>query len=483
MLRPDIREKYNVDIGIECHVQLKTKSKLFCACGNDAREAEPNTLVCEICLGFPGTLPYLNEQAVWLAIRAGLALNGEIAKITKFDRKNYFYPDLPKGYQITQFDQPIVGKGHVDVPLGESTFTVGITRAHMEEDAGKLVHPPAKDYSLVDLNRAGTPLLEIVSEPDIHSPAEAKAYARELHNIMRYAEVSEVDLYYGNMRFDVNTSVRLKDSKKLGTRTETKNLNSFRNVERAAEFEIERQIELLEKGEVIKQETRGWDDAKGKTTSQRSKEEADEYRYFPEPDLPPLVITENMLTKAKKELPATPREIRKELSKDGIAGDVIETLLDRPTFLDAVREVAKTTGKKHVVRVANWIKNDINNYINEPDAPEKFHLTHQKLIRLSELVEDKKLSSTNAKEVLRELVFTNKAVDEITNEKNLLQVSDSGAIEKIVDTVIKNNEKAVADYRAGNENSLKYLVGQVMRESKGQANPSIARELLLKKLK
>lgn len=483
MLKPEVRNKYQVDIGIECHVQLKTKSKLFCSCGNDAREAEPNTLVCEICLGLPGTLPYLNEQAVWLAIRAGLALNGKIAKFTKFDRKNYFYPDLPKGYQITQFDQPIVGKGHVDVPMGDSTFTVGITRAHMEEDAGKLVHPPAKDYSLVDLNRAGTPLLEIVSEPDIHSPAQAKAYTQELHKIMRYADVSEVDLYYGNMRFDVNTSVRLKGAKKLGTRTEAKNLNSFRNVERAAEFEIERQIELLEKGESIKQETRGWDDAKGKTTSQRSKEEADEYRYFPEPDLPPLVITEAMLTKVREELPPTPSEIRKELSKDGIADDVIETLLDRPTFLDTVREVAKETDKKHVVRVANWIKNDINNFINEPDAPENFDLTHQNLIELSELVEDKKLSSTNAKEVLRELVFTNKSVDEITKERNLLQVSDSGAIEKIVDTVIKNNEKAVVDYRAGNENSLKFLVGQVMRESKGQANPSMAQELLLTKLK
>lgn len=479
MLKTEIRDKYQVDIGIECHVQLKTKSKLFCSCGNDAREAEPNTLVCEICLGFPGTLPYLNEQAVWLSIRAGLALNGEIAKFTKFDRKNYFYPDLPKGYQITQFDQPIVGKGHVDVPLGDSTFKVGITRAHMEEDAGKLVHPPTKDYSLVDLNRAGTPLLEIVSEPDIHSPAQAKAYAQELHNIMRYADVSEVDLYYGNMRFDVNTSVRLKGAKKLGTRTETKNLNSFRNVERAAEFEIERQIELLEKGEKITQETRGWDDAKGKTTSQRSKEEADEYRYFPEPDLPPLRIAEDMIRKIEKTMPMLPKQIRKNLQEAGIDAATSEVILSNPADVELL---ATVQDKVHLAGLVKYLTGKIRAYRNEnPDK--QITINPDVLIELFQMSQTGKIGSSAADDIIVAIIETGKRPADIAKEKNLIQVSDISAIEKIVDTAIKNNEKAVADYRAGNENSLKFLVGQVMKESKGQANPSMAQELLLKKLK
>src|SRR3990167_7357823 len=282
-------DKYVPVIGIETHVQLKTKTKLFCSCNNDARGAEPNTYVCPVCLGLPGSLPYLNETAIKLALRIGVALNAKIAKLTKFDRKNYFYPDLPKGYQISQYDEPIVGQGYVELPCNGKR--IGVERAHLEEDAGKLLHEA--DNSLLDLNRAGTPLVEIVSEPDIASPAEAKEYAQELYNIIRYAQVSDVDLYHGNMRFDVNVSVREKGGE-LGTRTETKNLNSFRAVEKAAEYEIKRQTELLNKGEQIVQETRGWDEAKGKTTSQRGKEEAHDYRYFPEPDIPPVDITADM---------------------------------------------------------------------------------------------------------------------------------------------------------------------------------------------
>ena len=277
MITEDVLAEYTATIGIECHVQLKTKTKLFAAVGNDAREAPPNTLVSHICFGLPGALPVLNKEAIYLATKAAFALGTEPERFSKFDRKHYFYPDLPKGYQISQYDEPIITKGEITIELDGEPKKIGITRAHLEEDAGKSTHPAGADYSLVDLNRAGTPLLEIVSEPDMHTSAEAKAYARELYLRMKYAGVSEANLYYGNMRFDVNVSVSKTDE--LGTRSETKNLNSFRSVEKAVDYEIRRQIERLEKGEKIVQETRGWDDAKQKTFSQRSKENADDYRY------------------------------------------------------------------------------------------------------------------------------------------------------------------------------------------------------------
>jgi len=288
MVSPEIRSKYTATIGIECHVQLKTATKLFAAIGNDAREAEPNTLVSPICFGLPGTPPVLNKEAVHLAMRAAFALGTEPQKFSYFERKHYFYPDLPMGYQISQLGQPIVVGGSVAVDVDGTSKTVRINRVQMEADAGKSTHPTGKDYSLVDLNRAGTPLLEIVSEPDMHSAAEAKAYARELYLRMRYADVSDCNLYYGNMRFDVNVSVSTTDQ--FGTRTETKNINSFRAVEKTVEYEINRQIEVLEKGEHVVQETLGWDDAKQRTFTQRTKENAEDYRYMPEPDIPPIVL-------------------------------------------------------------------------------------------------------------------------------------------------------------------------------------------------
>ncbi len=298
--------RYETVIGIECHVQLATKSKLFCACDNDSREAKPNTNVCPVCLGFPGALPVLNGAAVEFALKAGHALHSydDAQEFhSKFDRKNYFYPDSPKNYQITQFDEPIIGKGYVEFPLDGKIIRKNVNRAHLEGDAGKLVHPPGANYSLVDLNRSDTPLLEIVSEPDMHSAAEAKAYAQELYKLMRHNGVSDADLYYGNMRFDVNVSLRLIGSDQLGTRTETKNLNSFRAVAGVVEYETKRQAALLDQGQKIIQETRGWDENKNATFSQRSKEEAQDYRYFPEPDLPPLVITKKMLEEAKNKMP------------------------------------------------------------------------------------------------------------------------------------------------------------------------------------
>jgi len=471
VISQEIIDSYEVVIGIECHVQLATQTKLFCGCDNDAREAEPNTRVCPVCLGMPGTLPVLNAEAVNLAIRAGLALNGEIGRITNFDRKNYFYPDLPKGYQITQFDLPIVGKGEIDVPLNGKTFKVGITRAHMEEDAGKLTHPAGKDYSLVDLNRAGTPLLEIVSEPDMRSAAEAKAYAQELYNLMRYAKVSDVDLYYGNMRFDVNVSVRRQGATEFGTRTETKNLNSFKAIERSVEYEVKRQIELLEKGEKIVQETRGWDENKQKTISQRTKEDAHDYRYFPEPDVPPVVVTDEMMDKAQAELPALPPELRAKLREIGLPEGDIETLIARPELLEKFFEAIRDIDPKSSKRIANWL-------VNEEVESEVVIPNPVRLAELSAMVEDGKLSSTNAKEIYREIYVRDVDPEQLATERNLIQSNDTDAMEALVAQVIAENPSVVEEYKSGKQQVLGFLIGAVMKASKGQANPGIVSKLL-----
>jgi aspartyl-tRNA(Asn)/glutamyl-tRNA(Gln) amidotransferase subunit B len=353
--------QYIPTIGIECHVQLKTKTKLFSGADNDARGKAPNTVVNAVDFGLPGVLPFLNQEAVELAIRAGIVLNAEIAQHSRFDRKHYFYPDLPKGYQITQLDKPTVGKGFIEVPRSDgSTFNVRITRAHMEEDAGKLTHPAGADYSLVDLNRAGTPLIEIVSEADMHSASEAKAFAKELYLLMTYAGVTYGDLYHGNMRFDVNVSVAKKGSSQLGTRTETKNLNSFRSVERAVEYEVKRQIDLLEKGEKIKQETRGWHDAKQKTFSQRSKEEAEDYRYFPDADIPPVVLMPDDIERVKNTIPKLPPAYRAEWKSLNLDSSVVTSLLASRQSAHAVSEVQKHAGDDAAKRVAHWLASSIS---------------------------------------------------------------------------------------------------------------------------
>ncbi len=473
---------YEAVIGIETHVQLRTKTKLFCACLNVSGELEPNTVTCPICMGLPGTLPVLNEQAVHQALKVGLAINGTIARTTKFDRKNYFYPDLPKGYQISQYDEPIIGAGEITITVNGKPRYIKVTRAHLEEDAGKLMHPEGADYSLLDLNRAGTPLMEIVSEPDMRSAGEAKAYAQELYLIMRYAGVSDVDLYLGNMRFDVNVSVRKRGTKELGTRTETKNLNSFRSIEKAVDYETSRQVELLEKGGTITQETRGWDDAKGKTISQRSKEEAHDYRYFPEPDLPPLAISEAMIQKAYADLPQLPREVRAELKKSGIGTDQIEVLVSQPALaaLQLELKAESATDKK---RIANWLVGEVRRLTSEQFDWEQFWLDGTRLVALSKLVSEGKLSSTGAKTVLTEMMKDKADPIVLAGKFNLLQVSDNAAIAKLAQKVIDANPQAVADYKSGNQNSLQFLVGQLMKESKGQANPQLARELLEKHLK
>ncbi len=472
---------YKVTIGIECHVQLKTKTKLFSAVDNDARNATPNTLISHIDLGMPGALPVLNETAVVLATRAAFALRTDPQKLSRFDRKHYFYPDLPMGYQITQFYDPIIKGGEVTIIVNGETKTVGIHEAHLEADAGKSIHPLGKDYSLVDLNRAGTPLLEIVSNPDLHSPQEARSYARELYLLMRYADVSEANLYYGNMRFDVNVSV--SKTNELGTRTETKNLNSFRSVEKAAEYEIKRQIGLLEKGQDVIQETRGWDDVKMCTTSQRSKEEAHDYRYMPDPDLPPVILDDKFIEKVKKSMPILPGDLRTKLTQVGIDTDSIETLVDEPVAGRFIADVMRHGDKESVQKIVNWLIVDIQASVNSGERKwSELRLNHEQFFDLVDMVKQAEVSSSGAKVVLLDMVVTGDDPGNIAKDKNVIQVSDSNEIEKIVDMVIEANPKAADDIRNGETKVIGFMVGQVMKESKGKANPGLAQELIRKRL-
>jgi aspartyl-tRNA(Asn)/glutamyl-tRNA(Gln) amidotransferase subunit B len=478
-----VANNYKPTIGIECHVQLSTKTKLFAAVSNDAIGAEPNTLISHICLGMPGALPVLNEHAVELAMQAAFALNTQPQKFSKFDRKHYFYPDLPKGYQITQFDEPVILGGTVTFMIDGTEKTVAIDRAHLEEDAGKTSHPAGKEYSLVDLNRAGTPLLEVVSQPELHTAAEAKAFARELWLLMRYAGVSNANLFHGNMRFDVNVSVS-KDPEVLGTRTETKNLNSFKSVEKAVEYETKRQIDLLEKGEQIVQETRGWDDAKQKTISQRSKEDAHDYRYFPDPDIPPVIITETAIQAVKTAMPAMPMEIRSKVSSLGIDSSSVETLLDEMQAGRFISEMLDGPTKPSLVKkIANWLVGDVQAAVSNGELSwDSMLLDEDSLTTLAEMTEGSKISSTGAKTVLLDLVSKGGNPESIAGEKNLLQVSDEGEINKIVKSIIDANPQAAEDVRSGEMKAIGYLVGQIMKESKGKANPGLAQKLVKEQL-
>lgn len=503
--------KYLPTIGIECHVQLKTKTKLFSEVDNDARGKEPNSCVSPVDYALPGMLPRLNGEAIRLAILAGKAMNCEINLNSRFDRKHYFYPDSPKGYQITQFYHPIIGEGYVELPSGTK---IRIEHAHLEGDAGKLTH--FANYSLVDLNRVDTPLIEIVSMPDIHSAKDAHDYCKELWRLMCFAGVTHGDLYNGNMRFDVNISLAPEDSKELGTRAEVKNLNSFRSVERAVEYEIKRQSKLLEKGEKIVQETRGWNDAEGKTTGQRNKEEAKDYRYIPEPDLPPIRLSAKSVEAESNKLPIMPVDYRKKF-KDIIPNDILEILLDYPSLMQKLGEMTAreytldgltkvtteyedaspvTTGASdpsprklypRVVLISNLFTSVLlaeeksADYLN--DLPSVADLG-----KLAEMNEKKELSSTATKEVFLRLFdpqMKGRGAEQIAKELGLIQENDLGALEKIVDTVLAKPEtkKAQDDFRAGQEKVLGFLVGQVMKESKGKANPSSVQKILRKKLR
>ena len=484
-----VYDEYEMTIGIECHVQLATKTKLFSPADNDARNAEPNEKTHEIDFGLPGMLPVLNKHAVELAVRAGKALNAPIARISRFDRKHYFYPDLPKGYQTSQMYQPIILAGYVDAPLEDGSLKrVRIHHAHMEEDAGKLTHHDG--YSLVDLNRAGTPLIEIVSEPDMHSAEEAKAYASELHKLMVYAGVTHGDLYHGNMRFDVNISVAKKGATELGKRAEVKNLNSFRSVERAAEYEFKRQVDLLERGEPVMQETRGWSDDQQITTSQRSKEDAQDYRYMPDADIPPVVLSDEEISRIQAEVPMLPGEYREKLSVLNVDKSVVYTIMDFKPYVDIVLGALDRKGAPTARRIANWfasVNTAVTTERGDCDAIDTSGVVPklESLINLSDLVDQGELSSTAAKEVFIAVV-SNITDDprEFAEKRNLLQVSDESAIAAIVDEVLNDPASAasIADIKAGKDKAIGYLVGQVMKRSKGQANPSLAQKLIREKL-
>ena len=482
--------KYTPAIGIECHVQLKTKTKLFAAVGNDAREAPPNTLISHICVGMPGALPLLNEKALELAARAAFALNTKPQTVSHFDRKHYFYPDLPKGYQITQYEQPIILGGHVDVGVGAQSKKINIERANLEEDAGKNTHPAGADYSLVDLNRAGTPLLEIVSRPDINSAAEAKAFARELWLLMKYADVTDGDLYQGHVRFDVNISVS-KDPGKLGTRSEIKNLNSFRSVEGAIAYEIERQVELVEKGGQVVQETRGWDEAKQKTIGQRGKEEAHDYRYMPEPDIPPVELEQGYVDELKNGMPRLPGEWRGILNKLSIGESITETLIEAEAEsedLFVLPLIEDSSDNPDFARfLANWFiqfelplfrEGNIKKIASNEDRKRLY-------LELYELSNSGEISSNSIVRIL-ELALGEGvvpvSVKDYAQQKGFIQVSDEGEIEKIVAEVIKENTKAAEDVKNGEAKAIGFLVGQVMAKSLGKANPGLAQQIIKKQL-
>ena len=474
MISAETRAKYTATIGIECHVQFKTKTKIFSAVDNDARDAPANTLVCHIDFGLPGALPVFNEEVLHLATRAAFALNTQPQKFSKFDRKHYFYPDLPMGYQITQYDEPIILGGSILVEIDGQQKTIGITRAHMEADAGKSTHPAGKDYSLVDLNRAGTPLLEIVSEPDMKSAAEAKAYAKELYLLMRYADVSDCNLYYGNMRFDVNVSVSTNDQ--LGTRTETKNLNSFRAVEKTVEFEFNRQIEVLEKGGEIVQETRGWDDAKQRTFSQRTKENADDYRYMPDPDLPPLVIHDDYIDKIRDEMPVMPNEWRGRLSNLGFDNSQIDTLLEAELDDDEINYLlpieAHLANPAIAKQIANWfykifeipLRRDnavLNKHTN--DARVSFYVAVYGLVQAGKLG-----SNSNAKTLITDVLAAHEYPQDVAahaENQGFIQVSDESEISEIVRQVLSDTTAKAAERCKKRRTESDWFFGRPSHES------------------
>lgn len=475
-------------IGIESHVQLATATKLFSPADNDARNAEPNSKVHPIDYGLPGMLPILNREAVNLAVRAAKALNSEVARVSRFDRKHYFYPDLPNGYQITQMYEPTILSGVVEAPLEDgSTVRVRIHHAHLESDAGKLTHYDT--YTLADYNRAGTPLIEIVTEPDVHSSAEAKAFCQELHRLMVYAGVSHGDLYHGNQRFDINISVAPRGADVLGTRAEIKNLNSFRSIERAVEYEFRRQVELLERGERVVQETRGWNDATQVTTSQRSKENAQDYRYMPDADIPPVILSDEQIASIQAEVPMLPPAYRAKWASLNLDRSVVDGLLANQAFARAIVEIQEKSSDDHARRVAHWFASAVNSRSEdeeneEPVETESHYISIDDLIELATMAGDAAVSSSAAKELFNELLAGAENPRALAEAKNLLQVSDEGAIAAIVDEVLADPASAASidDIRAGKDKAIGYLVGQVMKRSEGKANPALAQKLIRERL-
>jgi aspartyl-tRNA(Asn)/glutamyl-tRNA(Gln) amidotransferase subunit B len=500
-----IKPGYKPVIGLEIHVQLATKSKMFGPAPNNPNEKNPNTNIDEIVTGEPGTLPAVNKEAIRLGVMVGLALHCEIPEYSKFDRKHYFYPDLPKGYQISQYDEPIAQKGYVDISIPDATAPNGmrikrvrITRAHLEEDAGKNVHPEGLPYSLVDYNRAGAPLLEIVTEPDIESAEEARIFLQELRNIVRYVGASDADLEKGTMRCEPNISVRKPGEEDLPKyKVEVKNINSFRFAEAAINYEIPRQIEMLEKGEMPKQVTMGWNEKLNETVEQRSKEEANDYRYFPDPDLPPMHFTEEYLADLRARIPELPDAKRARFAAEyGLPSADIENLIVYKElnyyFENVVSELkawleadsSNADINKLIKQAANWCLQDFSALLNaQAMSPSDSKVTAENFAELLKLIDAGKISGSAAKQVFKVMFEKGGEPDNIVQDLGLTQVSDESAIAGAVEKVLSANGKAVADYKAGNEKSFGFLVGMVMKEMKGQGNPQVVNELLKKALK
>jgi aspartyl-tRNA(Asn)/glutamyl-tRNA(Gln) amidotransferase subunit B len=473
--------KYEVVIGLEVHAQLATNSKMFCGCSSEYHKASPNTHTCPVCLGMPGVLPVINRRAVEFTIMTGLALNCTIPERAKFDRKNYPYPDLPKGYQISQYDLPLCKGGWIDVEVEGETKRIGITRVHLEEDTGRSMHRSngTEEYSLVDFNRSGTPLMEIVTEPDIRSGKEAKAYVIKLQQVLRYLGASNADLEKGNMRCEPNISLRPVGSSVFGTKVELKNLNSFRAVELGIAFEIDRQTKLLDLGERVVQETRGWRDDTGQTVSQRIKEEAEDYRYFPEPDLPPVAISSANVAELRAKLPELPDAKRRRFISQYSLSEYEANLLTESPERAQFFEDAVGTAADFAKAVANWLLNDIARLERETATPiEESSLKPEHIGQLIAIVNEGATNTVSAKNILEEVYKTGKSPQFVLEERGLSQISSDDELSALAAKVIDANPKPVADYRGGKDAALKALVGQLMRETRGRANPQIAEEVL-----
>jgi aspartyl-tRNA(Asn)/glutamyl-tRNA(Gln) amidotransferase subunit B len=479
--------KFEPVIGLEIHAELETQSKMFCGCPLiDVTKAKPNTSVCPICSGMPGTLPVINQRAVEFALKVALALECEITPLSIFARKNYFYPDLPKGFQISQYEQPLARNGHLIIWTSKGERKVRIRRVHLEEDTGKLTHVE-KDghaYSLIDLNRAGVPLLEIVSEPDLHSSEEVRLYAVALRSLLRYLGVNSGDMQKGVLRIEPNVSVRLPGSSEFGTRTEIKNLNSFRALERSVAFEIERQSRLIRAGGRVLQETRGWDERIGETVTQRVKEEADDYRYFPEPDLPPLVIESDWLERIKSDLPELPIAKHRRFQEFYALGEYdAAVLVEERAVADFFEEVVALSPGVSPKVISNWITGDLFGLMNQSGLSiDRIKVDPKGLAGLIKLISEAEINQTSAKSVLAEMFESGRSAPEIVSERGLVQISDVKKIEEIVDIVVESNPDQVADYIDGKATISRWFFGQAMRLTGGRANPQILDMILMQKL-
>ncbi len=469
---------YETIIGLEIHAELSTKTKAFCSCKNEFG-GEVNTNCCPVCMGYPGALPVLNKKVVEYAVKAGLALNCQISLYSKTDRKNYFYPDLPKAYQISQYDKPLCKNGRIKIELDGQEKNIGITRIHIEEDAGKLIHgTESEDYSLVDFNRGGVPLIEIVSEPDIRSPLEARLYLEKLKGILEYLEISDCKMQEGSLRCDANISIRPVGQKEFGVKTEIKNMNSMKALQRALEYEEERHKKILSEGGTIAQETRRWDESKGITVSMRTKEQAHDYRYFPEPDLVPIILEEAWIEDIRKALPELPDDKKKRFVEEYGIPDYDASVLTLTKELSSFFE-ACAKGHKNPKAISNWVMGEVLRIIKEKELDLKdLKIKPEALRKLVDLVDDGILSSTGAKQVFEEMFKTGKDPETLVDQLGLRQISDEGAIVELVKKVLSENEKSVEDYKKGKTNALGYLVGQCMKASKGKGNPQIINKIL-----